>query len=159
MVYLKEHLKKYPLMQIEDILKLYLQGILGPAHHVDSYEKCLIRVLNEYKNITNNQYEEIEENISDNYVRIYLYPYFKKEGSFNALIKAFILSSQEVVDINIFIKEVKKLINDDNRDFINQYLNGGDYLISHSKIYKDNYDPHYLVINRKYLKSIYNKYR
>lgn len=155
MVYLKEHLKKYPLMQIEDVLKLYLQGILGPAHNVSSFEKCLERTLNEYRSITNNQYSNIEENISSEYVRIYLYPYYQKMNSFDLLVKYFILSSQDKVDVNAFISEIKKLINKENEEYINQYLAAKNYLISHSQIYKDNYDPHYLVINRKYIKNIY----
>ena len=155
MVYLKEHLKKYPLMQIEDVLKLYLQGILGPAHNVSSFEKCLERTLNEYRSITNNQYLNIEENISSEYVRIYLYPYYQKMNSFDLLVKYFILSSQDKVDVNAFISEIKKLINKENEEYINQDLSAKNYIISHSQIYKDNYDPHYLVINRKYIKNIY----
>lgn len=155
MVYLKEHLKKYPLMQIEDFLKLHLQGILGPAHNVSDYERCLARTIKEYESITNNQYQEIEENISDDYVRIYLYPYFQKEHSFELLVKYFILSSQDKVDVNLFIKTVKSLINPDNESYINEYLKSGNYLISHSDIYRQNYDPHYLVINRKFAKNIY----
>ncbi len=155
MVYLEEHLKKYPLMQIEDVLKLYLQGILGPAHNVFSYENCLNRTIKEYKAITNNLYNEIEEVISDEYVRIYLYPYFQREHSFELLVKYFILSSRDKGDVNLFVSEIKKLINNENKDFINQYLKSGNYLISHSDIYKENYDPHYLVINRKYTKYIY----
>ena len=155
MVYLDEHLKKYPMMQIEDVLKLYLQGILGPAHNVSSYENCLNRTIKEYESITNNQYNEIEEIISDDYVRIYLYPYFQKEKSFELLVKYFVLSSRDKGDVDLFISEVKKLIKDENRDIVNQYLDSGNYLISHSDIYKQNYDPHYLVINRKYRKNIY----
>ena len=155
MVYLKEHLERYPLMQIEDVLKLYLQGILGPAHNVSDYGYCLNRTIKEYQSITNNQYNEIEELISDDYVRIYLYPYFQKEKSFELLVKYFIISSRDKGDIDLFKSEVKKLINEENEVMINQYLNSGNYLISHSQIYKDNYDPHYLVINRKYVKNIY----
>ena len=39
MVYLEKHKEKYPLMQIEDIIKLHLQGILGPAHLLPSKDK------------------------------------------------------------------------------------------------------------------------
>ena len=53
MVYLKKHLEKYPLMQIEDILKLYLQGILGVGHALDNYENVLKRINDEYQNINN----------------------------------------------------------------------------------------------------------
>ena len=32
MIYLKEHINKYPNMQIEDKIKLIYQGSLGPNH-------------------------------------------------------------------------------------------------------------------------------
>lgn len=155
MVYLKEHLEKYPLMQIEDILKLYMQGILGPGHLVSSFTNCLNRVNEEYKTIKNNQYQEIEELISDQYVRIYLYPYYQKEGDFTLLVKYFIESSKDKADVEYFKREIELLINNENQEYIHNYISSGNYLISHSEIYRDNYDPHYLVINRKYTSKIY----
>ena len=50
-VYLKEHLKKYPLMGIEDIIKLHLQGILGPAHLLPSKDKIKENFIKEYNEI------------------------------------------------------------------------------------------------------------
>ena len=35
MGYLEQHLKKYPLMQIEDKIKLIMQSILGPSHLIN----------------------------------------------------------------------------------------------------------------------------
>lgn len=155
-VYLDEHLKKYPLMQLEDVLKLYLQGILGPAHLVSSFENCLSRVTNEYNSITHNQYNDIEEVISDEYVRVYIYPYYQQEKDFTLLIRCFIESSKEVGDIDYFKKKVSSLVNNDNEEYIKQYLSSNNYLVSHSQIYKDAYDPHYLVIHKKYLHKIYH---
>ena len=155
MVYLKEHLEKYPLMQLEDILKLHLQGILGPAHLVSSFDNCLKRVNEEYQSIKDSNYHwELFEDISDEYVRVYLKPYYDKVGSFDLLVKYFILSSQEVRDVDGFKEEVRKLINDENREYIEEYLKGDNYLISHSSIYRDNYKPHYLVICRKYKENV-----
>ena len=143
-------------MQIEDVLKLYLQGIMGPAHNINSYEKCLKRTIEEYNNIENKKEpKEIEEIISDKYVRIHLCPYYKKERNFELLVKYFIESSRDKNDLNEFFSEVKTLINNENKKVIEDYLSRDDYLISHSQIYKENYHPHYLVINRKYIKNIY----
>ena len=78
-------------------------------------------------------------------------PYYEKYNSFINLVEAFYQSSLVVEDKNELISEVIKLINDENIEFINNYLARGNYLISHSKAYKDNYHPHYLVINKKYI--------
>ena len=153
MVYLKEHLEKYPKMQLEDILKLYLQGILGPAHLVPSYENCLKRINKEYEEIIADNHEMIEF-ISDDYMRVYLFPYFKKFHNFDNLVRLFVESSKIKGDVELFKKEIRLLMNEENKKEIEEYLNGDNYLISHSLIYKKEYDPHYLVVHRKYLNQL-----
>ena len=153
MIYLNEHLKRYPEMQLEDKLKLCLQGVLGNGHLVTDEQRALFYMEREYESISADSSEMIEE-ISDQYVRVYLYPYFERYKSFGALARAFVLSSSESVDINKFISEVEKLKNEENADFIDGYLFGGNYLISHSEKYKEKYAPHYRVIHKKYLKII-----
>jgi hypothetical protein len=159
MVYLNKHLIKYPLMKIEDILKLHLQGILGPAHLVSNKELVLKNITNEYIQIKDDLYkDELIEEISDKYVRVYLKPYYETYKSFNNLVEAFYLSSLIKEDTDEFVNQIKKLINEENKDYINNYLNKGNYLISHSTTYKENYHPHYLVINKKYINIAINKY-
>ncbi len=153
MVNLKEHLEKYPEMQIEDIIKLHLQGILGNGHLVKDKQIALDYMLREYESIEGDSSPMIEE-ISDRYVRVYLYPYFQKHQSFDALAEAFVLSSRESVDDGFFVEEIKKLKNEENSSFIDSYLSGGNYLIRHSEAYRQKYDPHYRVIHKKYLKTI-----
>ena len=68
--------------------------------------------------------------------------------------KYFILSANEESDVDYFRNTINKLKNKDNKTMIEKYLSGEDYLISHSKIYRDNYQPHYLVIHRKFKENI-----
>lgn len=153
MVYLKIQKEKYPLMQLEDILKLHLQGILGPTHLIKDIDRLKNNLINEYNECKDNgiTYDLIEE-ISDEYVRVYIKPYYEKYHSFDKLIDLFIKSCNVNYDINEYIKQIKKLINKDNEILINEYLDNKNYVISHSSIYKENYKPHYLVI-----KSIYKE--
>ena len=154
-VYLNEHLKRYPLMETEDILKLYFQGILGPGHLVKEYSVAIYRVEQEYQQIRNEKYDHpLIEEISDEYVRVYLIPYRESHPDFSLLVKAFIESSKEPTDIFVFLKKVKELREYYNKEKIDKYLESGKYLISHSSIYKNNYHPHYLVIHKKYLSQI-----
>ena len=46
MVYLEKQIAKYPKMQTIDILKLYLQGILGPTHLISNYDRLKQNLLN-----------------------------------------------------------------------------------------------------------------
>lgn len=153
MVYLNIQKEKYPLMQLEDILKLHLQGILGPTHLIKDIDRLKNNLINEYNMCKDNgiTYDLIEE-ISDEYVRVYIKPYYEKYHSFDKLIDLFIKSCNVNYDINEYIKQIKKLINKDNEILINEYLDNKNYVISHSSIYKENYKPHYLVI-----KSIYKE--
>ena len=54
------------------------------------------------------------EEISDDYIRVNLKPYYEKYHSFDGLIEGFKLSLNTNVDINHYIEEIKKL-NSDNR--------------------------------------------
>ena len=154
MVYLKEHLTKYPLMQIEDVLKLFMQGILGPGHLVSSFDNCIQRINAEYHSINRETNDDLVEQISDKYVRIYLYPYYQSKHDFTALVNAFISSSKLPINVEEFKKEIATLKTKENEDYIDRYLESGDFLISHSKVYKEAYDPHYLVISKKFLEEI-----
>lgn len=151
--YLQIHLNKYPLMQIEDKIKLIMQGTLGPGHLVNDYQIVLQRVLNELNEISKEETEMIEV-ISDNYVRIYLGPYYAKYHNFDNLVKMFIESSKEEKDFDTFFKELMELkedLDELDKEFLKEYINSKNYLISHSKTYRDIYHPHYLVIHKKYI--------
>ena len=151
MVYLNMHLNKYPLMQLQDVLKLHLQGILGPTHLIKDIERLKSNLINEYNECKNIDYKyDLIEQISDEYVRVYLKPYYEKYGNFDKLIDLFVKSCNLDYDINEYINEIKKLINKENQEKINEYLDSKSYVVSHSLIYKENYKPHYLVINAKF---------
>lgn len=151
--YLTYHINKYPKMQIEDKIKLLMQGFLGPGHLVNDYQMVLTRVESELNQISISS-TDIYEEISDTFVRVYLKPYYEKYHSFDKLINAFILSSKEEKDFNGFLKELENLkqtLNKDEVNFLNIYLKNKNYLISHSDIYRKLYNPHYLVISKKYI--------
>lgn len=153
--YFEYHLNKYPNMQIEDKVKLLMQANLGCGHLVKDYQIVLNRVMNELNTIISSNDEMIEE-ISDNYIRIYLKPYYDKHHSFDELIKMFMESSKEPVNIPGLVNDLiklKEILNDEDRQFVNDYLERKDYLISHSQTYRDMYNPHYLVIHKKYYKE------
>ena len=152
MVYLDKHLKKYPLMDIQDIIKLHLQGILGPAHLLPSKDKIKENFINEYNEIKDIDYPyDLLEEVSENYTRVYLKPYYELMGSFDKLVDVFYYSIDKNLDIEGYKKAIKSLINEDNKEFISRYLENDSLLISHSKKYKENYHPHYIVVKSMYI--------
>ncbi len=153
MVYLNEHLKKYPLMETQDVLKLYLQGILGPAHLVGAIENVIDRIEEEYEQIKDLEYGwDMIEYVSDKYARVYLKPFKEKFGTLKPLAQAFKLSA-EVKDTAEFWKIVESLREyfDFDPIVIDKYIKSGNPLIRHSETYRQNYHPHYLVVGTKYL--------
>ncbi len=152
MVYLETHLKKYSDMEIEDIIKLYFQGIMGPAHLISDYNKALKLIKDELSYADNS--DEMIEEISDKYVRVYIKPYYDKYHNLDNLVNAFIKSSFDKNNIDEFINEIKTLKKYDKNNYIEKYLSKSNYIISHSNNYKLKYNPHYRVINKKYLEEV-----
>ena len=110
MGYLEQHLKKYPLMQIEDKIKLLMQASLGPSHLIKDKEKVKERIIEEYNQIKDIDYEyDMVEHISDKYVRIYLKPYYENFKSFDNLIEALCKSCDNVSDLYYFEKDLIRL--------------------------------------------------
>lgn len=152
MVYLDYHKKKYPLMDIQDIIKLHLQGILGPAHLLPSKDRIKENFINEYNEIKDLDYPyDLLEEVSETYTRVYLKPYYELMGNFDKLVDAFYYSIDKNLDIEGYKKVIESLINEDNKEFISRYLDSNNVLISHSKRYKENYHPHYIVVKSMYV--------
>ena len=86
MVYLDEHLKKYPLMTTQDVVKLFMQGIMGPAHLVGLLDDVVCRVTAEYEDMKDNGVNyDLVERISDQYSRVYLKPFYEKFGFYQMI--------------------------------------------------------------------------
>lgn len=152
MVYLDYHKKKYPLMDIQDIIKLHLQGILGPAHLLPSKDRIKENFINEYNEIKDLDYPyDLLEEVSETYTRVYLKPYYELMGNFDKLVDVFYYSIDKNLDIEGYKKVIESLINEDNKEFISRYLDSNNVLISHSKRYKENYHPHYIVVKSMYV--------
>ena len=142
-------------MDIQDIVKLYLQGILGPAHLMPAKDKMKFNLMREYEECKNLNFEyDLFEDISEKYTRVYIKPYFDKVKSFDKLIEIFEKSIENDLDIQGYKNIIKSLITEENKDFINEYLNSDNVLISHSQRYKENYHPHYLVIKKEYKNEV-----
>ena len=157
-----DHFRKYPKMLPSDFFKLIYQNSHGP-HHLDKnkIKDNFIKEINSLTKIPKDQYEYI----GNNYIRIYLNPLWdnnEKEQILNAFIKSNLdynpdplLLYKELEILNDLI--VSKKINLNIQVFqkeMNEYIINGPKAISHSTIYKENYDPHYVVINSLYFKNI-----
>ncbi|MBQ8292550.1 MAG: hypothetical protein IJX78_01935 [Bacilli bacterium] len=142
------HLNKYPLIQKEDKIKLIYQGTLGPNHLGKGLlaENVKARVMKELLEECGKE-ENIYEWISEEFLRINLNKYYQTNNSLDYLVESFVVSSKIIpYNIETLGLELGKFLSNDE-------LDGYDYKpISHSSIYRSNYLPHYLVVNKDYLK-------
>ena len=71
---LKEHLKKYPRMQVQDVAKIIYQSEFGGGHMIADAEKSFNRIKQEYQVMQAEgwTYADVIEPIGDDMCRVYL---------------------------------------------------------------------------------------
>lgn len=166
---LLSHYQRYPLMEVEDYIKLIYQSSLGPYHFQGNpnYENVSLRIKTELSQVKSS-YDLIED-IGNDYVRVHLGVIKNNRISIDEVIEAFINSMNDFFNIDsatinfmlginylkIFIVGVQEEIKANESIFkIDEYLKSGIRPIHHSQTFRDNYYPHYRVIAKKHLKEI-----
>ena len=157
---LKAHHQRYPLMMPQDVVKLIYQNEFGGGHLIKDKNLSLIRLEEEYASIQVNNEEEMIP-IGNGLVRVSLHTY---KRSLQELNEAFVLSSSMVEGSKekFFnkIDKVKEWIIKENifsftkEEFIfylDEYVNEGCNLVSHSDVYRKYYHPSYRVILKELL--------
>lgn len=144
-IYYNYHKNKYPKLEKQDIIKLIFQSSLGPSHFISNKDKVKDYLNKELLEEKNNE-ENLYEYISTNYVRMNIFPYKHYYKETDTLIDMFIESANKANYNKDILKE--NLLNYLTLDDLKNY----DYqAVSHSKTYKDNYKPHYRLINSRFI--------
>ena len=140
----------YPLMQIEDYIKLLFQNEFGPEHLVTDKAKVIEYIKSELNN--ENKYNNYHvESIGNGLCRFH----FNKlnNNEVDVLSNLFIKTAELhkgyeenfIKSLNKLAEKNKKWIND-----ISNYLEKGIHPIHHSNIYRNEYKPHYRLIKYEY---------
>ena len=144
MLFLKYHLKKYPKMTNQDIIKLIYQETLGPNHIISDQNRVLNylqKELEENHSLFNNLYEYI----GTNYVRMDIHKYYQYFNNIDTLLNLFFNSLSPNQDLNLLKDTLNNFLTiEDLKDY--NYLP-----VSHSDIYKSSYLPHYRIIKSSLL--------
>ncbi len=165
------HYQMYPLMQIEDFIKLIYQMIFGPKHfssnptieQIKSYLKL------EIEQMSTTDDKQIIEDIGNYYVRLHLAKSYLDSEIIEQITNVFFQSMNEDIDdqtklendfINCLyicmnlIKSQKIEINYTTAKlWVETYIAKGIRPISHSLTYKKMYHPHYRVIHRSKIEN------
>ena len=156
-----EHIKKYPEIELQDILKMLFQNEFGPKHLAENEIECFKSLSTEINSIDYNENEELFEDIGCDALRLNLKAipvgtdlnYINKIivnsasefcGTYEKLVVKFglLVVMAENQEIPFDIERV--------RDETNAFAKNGFKPISHSEVYKQNYSPSYRVISKKY---------
>lgn len=156
------HSKKYPLMEIADAVKLIYQNEFGGGHMIMDEKASLEFLKKEYAEI--NSHEEIDQSafepIGNGLVRLDLK---KTTVPLHHINKMFVLSSKTVSGtvegfekkLDILRESVIDGMFSFSIDALDKYLadyKGKSYpMVSHSETYRNAYDPHYRIMDYKFL--------
>lgn len=156
---LKSHAKLYPDMTEIDAIKLLFQQEFGGGHIIESEEKSLALMKNEYDRIEKTDSLYIED-IGNGMTRVYLGGICP--CALEAVNGLFVLGSREVKgSLEGFQKKLsvlKELTGEGAMPFdsasleevLSSYSHSGYPLVSHSIKYKQSYHPAYRVIPKRY---------
>jgi len=164
---IKIHLMHYPDMQADDIYKMVYQGVMGPGHLGDDFQKILNYLNREISKIEAAQQIKLVENIApdSSYIRINL-KRFKYDSLSSEKLAAIITESARNSPenpepfIKIWTGIAKRIenghlsINQGTFSKFNRYIIENNYpVIHHSKDYIEKYSPSYRVVSRKVWES------
>ena len=155
---LREHAKRYPLMQPTDAVKLIYQNEFGGGHLIRDEQAVLNYLRKEYESVEENPTMPLYEDIGNGIVRVNLAAV--KTEDLEQLGMDFIRSAAGHTGTRErFIQKLDVLRQltaaghfcfgmIELEDYLLDYINSGCPMVSHSEQYRQNYVPAYRVIKK-----------
>lgn len=157
--YLLDSYRAFPLMQVEDFIKLIYQAEYGCEHMLDTNTEN--RLTEECRQLDAPYVEQqLFDTISDNLVRVNLSPY--KDNGYSLATLADMMKSVpcsgSVEGLERRLSQLVQLLQEHRIDLpingvlraLSQYRAKGYGAVRHSTAYRMNYQPHYRVISKKH---------
>jgi len=172
---LLEHYRKYPKMQLQDMVKLIYQNEFGAGHLISNEQDSMKRLKEESENIRQVPYEEdacgLFEDIGNGLYRLHLSAMGSTDIDLATVNKFFINTANSVRgSIQNFEDklEVLKECCEENslpyslqecKAYLDDYKNKGYPPVSHSMTYKSLYFPAYRIVKAEYKKyfEVFNR--
>ena len=156
---LREHTKRYPLMQPCDAVKLIYQNEFGGGHLIRDEQACLNYLRREYADLEKDPTAPMYEDIGNGIVRVNLAAV--REEALEQLGQDFIASAaKHKGTLDSFLNKLEVLISltadgvftfdaDALNAYLSEYKAAGYPAVSHSPEYRQAYNPAYRVILRR----------
>lgn len=162
----KEHLNRYPKMEIQDMLKLIYQSEFGGGHMIEDKNKSLDWIKKEREFIQQQKWpscNRASEDIGDNMCRVYL-EVLERGISAETLNEMFVQSANTKIGtveglerkLEQFweVCEEYGFLKNDVELAAAEWKMQGYPAIHHSETYRDNYFPAYRVVMKKYAERL-----
>lgn len=163
-----DHYKKYPEMQIQDMVKLIYQSEFAGGHLIPDEQESLKYLEEELKEIDSSlssvHVKEDFEYIGNNLYRLFLHTVKNNKIKPETVNRFFVATSEKVKgSINGFQEKLEVLrlccVNKELpfsvkelNAYLSEYRDKGYPPVSHSQVYKDEYKPFYRIVSGEYIK-------
>ena len=156
-------LQTYPESTLQDIYKNLFQDRFGPEHAIADTVSARLYLEKELASFETSNSVEIEYlGLHHNYVRVNLMAVKQGKISPDKLLSAFCRSAKKIHkrDIEAWHKEWKKIVQiiermdlninnfESDKQKIDAMLSQGKYAMHHSASFRENYQPHYRIVER-----------
>ena len=157
---LREHAKRYPLMQPRDAVKLIYQNEFGGGHLIRDEQACLNYLRREYASVEKGPTVPLYEDIGNGIVRVNLAAV--KPEDLEQLGKDFIDSAAKhkgTLDSFLHKLKVLRMLTEEGvftfdtnalSAYLSEYKAAGYPAVSHSPKYREVYKPAYRIIRKAY---------
>ena len=159
---INEHMEKYPLMTVRDLLKLVYQHEFGCAHAIRDPAHARAWLMEEYRSV-NQKEAPLYEDIGGGFARVYLDALDNNGVSPETVLDCFVKSAEPAGDMSEFISIIRELPElpacarfplSETKAYIEEYINAGCPAVHHSEAYNEAYHPAYRVVRTELLKRL-----
>ncbi len=150
---LEEHELKYPLMEIQDYVKLAYQNEFGPRHLAEKH-RLHQGIQSEMAQLCGSEGENGTEAIGNGLSRLSLCGLAHPDTDGQRIAELMILTmehhSGSMEGLERKLKDLEKKLGPEAEQWLDEYRTGGCRPVHHSEVYRSTYQPYYRVIKTEY---------
>ncbi len=162
---LKEHLKRYPKMQPQDIVKLLYQYEYGPGHMIKNDAMTLYNLMKEWDETEADPSMPLYENIGHMMSRVNIAKaktMFTPEEINDLFVRTANIQKGSMADFMRDMKAIRRNLPElhcsfsetEYDEYLAWYRSEGYPAVHHSKLYRETYDPHYRIIFTNMIRAL-----